>query len=243
MKNFNIGNLVVGEKSAPIIIAEMSGNHNESLDRAINIVEEAAKSGAHMLKLQTYTADTMTIDSNNKDFNIQDPKSPWKGDNLYKLYKKAYTPWEWHKSIISRANELGMECFSTPFDISAVNFLEELKVPAYKIASFENNDLALIKKVASTGKPIIISTGMASLSDLQEMVEAIRSEGNEKIVLLKCTSNYPASPKSSNLKTIPHMKSLFDTFVGLSDHTLGVGVSIAAISLRSKYYRETFYTQ
>ena len=231
MKSFQIGHKWVGTEHKPFIIAEMSGNHNHSLERAIAIVEEAAKAGADALKLQTYTADTMTLDIHNGDFFIEDPNSLWKGESLYNLYKEAYTPWEWHEAIFKRAEELGMVAFSTPFDQSAVDFLETLNVPAYKIASFENTDIQLIRKVAATGKPLIISTGMASVAELDETVREAREAGAEHIVLLKCTSTYPASPENTNLTTLPHMKQLFQCHVGLSDHTMGTGVSVAAVAL------------
>lgn len=214
----------------PFIIAEMSGNHNHSLERALSIVEAAAKSGAHALKLQTYTADTITLDTNEGDFFINDENSLWKGKSLHELYQQAHTPWEWHKPIMQRADELGMICFSSPFDESAVDFLEELNVPAYKIASFENNHLPLIKKVASTGKPMIISTGMATVAEIDEAVTAARGAGCKDLILLKCTSTYPATPENSNVLTIPHMRELFSCEVGLSDHTMGIGTSIAAVS-------------
>jgi pseudaminic acid synthase len=220
----------VGAGYSPFIIAEMSGNHNHSLERAIAIVEAAAKSGAHALKLQTYTADTMTLAINEGEFFIDDENSLWSGSSLYDLYQQAYTPWEWHQPIMQRANELGMVCFSSPFDETAVDFLEELNVPAYKIASFENNHLPLIRKVASTGKPLIISTGMASVAEIHEAVDAAREAGCRELILLKCTSTYPASPENSNVLTIPHMREMFGCEVGLSDHTMGVGVSIAAVA-------------
>ena len=220
----------IGKEFPPFIIAEMSGNHNQSLQRALEIVEIAAATGAHALKLQTYTADTMTLDIKNDEFFISDEKNLWKGQSLYDLYKQAYTPWEWHEPIKKRANELGMICFSTPFDNTALEFLEDLKMPAYKIASFENTHLPLIKKVASKGKPMIISTGMATISELGEMVSTIRKGGCEQFVLLKCTSSYPASPESSNLLTIPHMRELFNCEVGLSDHTMGIGTAVAAVA-------------
>lgn len=220
----------IGPKAPPFVIAEMSGNHNQSLDRALDIVDAAAKAGAHALKLQTYTADTLTLDVDEGDFFINDEKSLWKGNSLYNLYKFAYTPWEWHAPIMRRAQELGMLCFSTPFDESAVEFLETLDVPAYKIASFENVHLPLIRKVASTGKPIIISTGMATLGEIDEAVLAAREGGCTDLVLLKCTSTYPASPKNSNILTIPHLRGLFGCEVGLSDHTMGVGASVAAVA-------------
>jgi len=221
---------LIGVNYEPYIIAEMSGNHNQSLERALKIVEAASKAGAHAVKLQTYTADTMTLDTKKGEFFINDEKSLWNGNSLHDLYSKAYTPWEWHKSIINRAKELGMSCFSSPFDESAVDFLEGLDVVAYKIASFENNHLPLIKKVANTGKPVIISTGMASIDEIHEAVVTARNAGCKDLTLLKCTSTYPANPKNSNILTIPHMQELFGCEVGLSDHTMGIGVSIAAIA-------------
>ncbi len=226
-----VANHYIGKDFSPFIIAEMSGNHMGSLERALAIVEEVAKSGAQAIKLQTYTADTMTIDIKDREFFIDDASSLWNGRSLYDLYSEAYTPWEWHKEIFDYARRLGLIPFSTPFDSTAVDFLEELDVDLYKIASFENTDLELIHKVASTGKPVIISTGMASVAEISEAVVTARSAGCENLVLLKCTSSYPASPDDVNLLTIPHMKSLFDCEVGLSDHTLGIGVSIAAIAL------------
>ena len=230
MSNFKIGDLAVGKGNRPIIIAEMSGNHNQSLERALEITEAAAATGAQMLKLQTYTSDTMTLDVSDGDFFVDDEKSLWNGKSLYDLYKVAYTPWEWHKPIKERANELGMICFSTPFDETALDFLEDLDMPAYKIASFENTHLPLIKKVASTGKPMIVSTGMATISELDETVQTIRKAGCENFILLKCTSTYPASPENSNILTIPHMRELFKCEVGLSDHTMGIGAALAAVS-------------
>ena len=225
-----IANRSIGLDSPPFIIAEMSGNHNQSLERALQIVDAAASTGVQMLKLQTYTPDTMTLDLAEGDFFISDKKSPWTGQSLHELYKVAHTPWEWHEPIIRRANELGMLCISTPFDATAVDFLETLNVPAYKIASFENADLPLIRKVASTGKPMIVSTGLATLAELDETVRTIRASGCEQLVLLKCTSSYPATPHNSNVVTIPHMRQLFRCEVGLSDHTMGVGASVAAVA-------------
>jgi pseudaminic acid synthase len=230
MNKLKIGNRSIGIGSPPFVIAEMSGNHNQSLERALSIVDAAAKAGAHALKLQTYTADTMTLDASGEGFFINEETSLWKGQSLHELYKQAYTPWEWHEAIIQRANDLGMVCFSSPFDESAVDFLEQLNVPAYKIASFENTHLPLIKKVASTGKPMIISTGMASVGELHEAVTTARGAGCKDLVLLKCTSNYPANPENSNVLTIPHMRELFDCEIGLSDHTMGIGASIAAVA-------------
>lgn len=230
----------IGLGYEPFVIAEMSGNHNQSLERAIAIVEAAAQAGAHALKIQTYTAATMTIDVEHGEFSISDPDSLWKGQSLYKLYQQAYTPWEWHKPIFDRCRELGLICFSTPFDESAVDFLEELAVPCYKIASFENVHLPLIRKVAATGKPMIISTGMATIAELDEMVRTAREAGCKELILLKCTSTYPATPENSNIKTIPHMRELFDCQVGLSDHTLGVGVSVAGVAVGATVIEKHF---
>ena len=226
-----IGNRFIGSGNVPFIIAEMSGNHNQSLDRALDIVQAAAKCGAHALKLQTYTPDTITLDVKTGEFQIQDSNSLWDGKSLYNLYKEAYTPWEWHEPIFKKAKELGLVCFSSPFDETAVDFLEALDVPAYKIASFENNHLPLIRKAASTGKPLIISTGMASIAELHEAVSTAREAGCKDLILLKCTSTYPAIPENSNLYTIPHMRDLFECEIGLSDHTMGVGVPVAAVAL------------
>lgn len=228
------------KNNKPFIIAEMSGNHNQSLDRALQIVDAAADAGVSALKLQTYTADTMTIDKSDGEFFISDPNSLWEGESLYNLYKKAHTPWEWHKPIFDRCKERGIICFSTPFDATAVDFLEELGNPIYKIASFENIDIPLIKKVASTGKPIIASTGMASLAELDDLVITARENGCNDITLLKCTSSYPASPMGTNLMTIPHMKQLFHCSVGLSDHTLGLGASVASIALGATVIEKHF---
>ena len=220
----------IGKDYPPFIIAEMSGNHNQSLARALEIVEAAAKTGAHALKIQTYTPDTMTLDLDEREFHISDPNSLWAGNSLYKLYGEAYTPWEWHKPIFERARELGIIAFSTPFDDTAVDLLESLEVPCYKIASFENTDLPLIRRVAATGKPMIISTGMASIAELDDTVRAAREAGCKDLILLKCTSTYPATADNTNILTIPHMRELFDCEVGLSDHTLGVGVSVASVA-------------
>ena len=231
MSSIQIGQYTVDRDHRPFIIAEMSGNHNHSLERALAIVEAAAQAGAQAVKLQTYTADTMTLDIDDREFFIDDPHSLWQGSSLYKLYQQAYTPWEWHKPIFDRCRELGLIGFSTPFDATAVDFLETLHVPCYKIAAFENADLPLIRKVAATGKPIFISTGMASVAELDETVRTIRDTGNEQIVLLKCTSTYPATPENSNLLTIPHLRDLFGCEAGISDHTMGIGVAVAAVTL------------
>jgi N-acetylneuraminate synthase len=222
------------------VIAEMSGNHNQSLERALEIVDAAAKSGAQALKLQTYTADTMTLDIDTGDFFIADKKSLWEGTSLYKLYQQAYTPWEWHAPIFERARSHGMIPFSTPFDETAVDFLESLNVDCYKIASFENTDLPLIRKVAATGKPMIISTGMASVAELDETVRTARAAGCRDLVLLKCTSNYPATPENTNILTIPHLRQLFGCEVGLSDHTMGVGVAVASVALGASVIEKHF---
>jgi N-acetylneuraminate synthase len=240
MEDIRIGDICIGRSHRPFLIAEMSGNHNQSLDRALAIVEAAAKAGAHALKLQTYTADTMTLDIGEGEFFIDDPNSLWKGNSLYRLYKEAYTPWEWHEPIFRRCQELGLIAFSTPFDATAVDFLETLNVPAYKIASFENTDIQLIRKVASTGKPLIISTGMASVAELDETVRAAREAGCKDFILLKCTSTYPASPDNTNLATLPHMAQLFQCQVGLSDHTMGIGVAVASVALGATVIEKHF---
>ena len=215
----------------PFIIAEMSGNHNQSLERALTIVDAAADAGVDAVKIQTYTADTMTIDIDTGEFSISDKDSLWKGETLYQLYEKAHTPWEWHMAIFDRCKERGIMGFSTPFDDTSVDFLEDLGVPCYKIASFENVDLPLIRKVARTGKPIIASTGMTSVAELSDLVQTARENGCTDLTLLKCTSSYPASPEGTNLRTIPHMRELFGCAVGLSDHTLGIGASVASVAL------------
>jgi pseudaminic acid synthase len=237
---FPIGHRLIGPNQPPLVIAEMSGNHNQSLDRALAIVDAAAEAGAHALKLQTYTADTITLNVSGGDFEIRDKGSLWAGQNLHDLYAKAHTPWEWHGPIMERARLHGMLCFSSPFDESAVDFLEELKAPAYKIASFENNHLPLIRKAAATGKPLIISTGMASLADLDQAVTTAREAGCSDLVLLKCTSTYPATPANTNIRTIPHLRELFGCQVGLSDHTMGVGVAVAAVALGATVIEKHF---
>jgi N-acetylneuraminate synthase len=221
----------IGLDHPPFVIAEMSGNHNGSLDRALAIVDAIADTGAQALKLQTYTADTMTLNLAEREFVIDDPNSLWAGRTLYDLYREAHTPWEWHAPIFARARARGLVAFSTPFDATAVDFLESLDVPCYKIASFENVDLPLIRKVAATGKPLIISTGLATLAEIAEAVAAARDAGCRDLVLLKCTSAYPASPADSHLRTIPHLRAAFGCEVGLSDHTLGVGAALASIAL------------
>ncbi len=235
-----IADRTIGPDQPPFIVAEMSGNHNQSLDRALQIVDAAADAGAHGLKIQTYTPDTMTIDLDEGEFHIDDKTSLWDGTSLYKLYGRAYTPWEWHEAIFERCRKRGLIGFSTPFDASSVDFLEQLHVPCYKIASFENIDLPLIRKAAATGKPLIISTGMASVAELDETVRTARAAGCKELVLLKCTSSYPATPEFTNLRTIPHLRELFDVQVGLSDHTLGIGAAVASVALGATFVEKHF---
>ncbi|MER0442365.1 pseudaminic acid synthase [Emticicia sp. W12TSBA100-4] len=237
---FKIQDTIISPDHKPFVIAEMSGNHNQSLERAFEIVDAAAAAGAHALKLQTYTADTITFNGTSDEFVIKDQNSLWKNQNLHKLYQMAYTPWEWHKPIFDRAKAHGMLAFSSPFDTTAVDFLESLEVPCYKIASFENTDHILLKKVAQTGKPVIMSTGVASIADIQESVAVLRKYGCKDLVLLKCTSTYPATPESTNLLTIPHMKDLFDCQIGLSDHTMGIGAAVAAVALGARVLEKHF---
>jgi pseudaminic acid synthase len=231
---------LLNRSTPPFVIAEMSGNHNHSLDRALAIVDAAAAAGAHALKIQTYTPDTMTIDLNEGEFHVSDPKSLWSGRSLYDLYGEAYTPWEWHRPIFDRARALGLVPFSTPFDETAVDFLEGLDVPCYKIASFENTDLPLIRRVAATRKPLIISTGMATVAELDETVRAARDAGCTDLVLLKCTSTYPATADNTNILTIPHLRTLFECEIGLSDHTMGVGVAVASVALGATVIEKHF---
>ncbi|SFM06534.1 N-acetylneuraminate synthase [Gracilibacillus orientalis] len=240
MKEVTIQNRKIGTEYEPFVIAEMSGNHNQSLNRALEIVEAAAKAGADALKIQTYTADTMTLEIEKEDFVISDQTSPWKNKSLYYLYQEAYTPWEWHQSIFGRCRELGMIAFSSPFDETAVDFLESLEVPCYKIASFECTDIPLIRKVARTKKPMIISTGMCTAAEIDESVTAAKEEGCREIILLKCTSTYPATPENSHIKTIPHMHDLFQCPIGLSDHTLGSGVAVASVAMGASVIEKHF---
>ena len=235
-----LGGRDVGLESPPFVIAEMSGNHNQSLERALDIVEAAARTGVAALKIQTYLPETMTLDIHEGEFVISDPNSLWADRSLFELYGEAYTPWEWHEPIFQRCRELGVVPFSTPFDKTSVDFLESINCPFYKIASFENIDIPLIKNVARTGKPIVISSGMATAAELDEAVRAIRAEGNDSIVLLKCTSSYPSSPEFSDIRTIPHMRELFGCEVGLSDHTLGIGVAVAAVALGASVIEKHF---
>lgn len=226
-----IGARPLGRDAAPYVIAEMSGNHDGSLDRALRIVDALAHTGVDAVKLQTYTADTMTLDIDRDEFVIRNPESLWYGRTLYELYDEAHTPWEWHLPIMERAQQHGMDCFSSPFDDTAVDFLEDLGVPAYKIASSENIDVPLIRRVAATGKPMIVSTGMATLDEIDEAVAAARDGGCQHLILLKCTTSYPAAPDDTNLNTIPAMRDRYRCEVGLSDHTLGIGVAVASVAL------------
>ena len=236
-----IGSRPIGPDHEPFVIAEMSGNHNGDIKRAMELVKAAADAGAHALKLQTYTADTITMDARGGLFDINDPKSIWNGYNLYDLYKEAHTPWEWHEEIFTYAKSLGMEAFSSPFDESAVDFLEGLDVPAYKIASFESGHHPLLRKVAATGKPVIISSGTSTLDEIYESVRILRDGGAGPICVLKCTSTYPATAENTNLRTIPVFQSVFpDCLVGLSDHTMGVGVSIAAVAMGASIIEKHF---
>lgn len=237
MNSIQIDHRSVGPAHKPFIIAEMSGNHNQSLDRAIAIVDAAADAGADAIKLQTYTADTMTLKG---AYTIEDEGSLWKGKELYELYQQAYTPWEWHAPIFEHARNRGLIPFSSPFDASAVDFLEDLGVGVYKVASFENTDHPLLRKIASTGKPVIMSTGVTHISDIDEGVRLLREAGCEDLVLLKCTSTYPATPETSHIRTIPHMRELFGCQVGLSDHTMGIGVPLAAIALGATVIEKHF---
>lgn len=235
-----IGQRSIGGQNRPYVIAEMSGNHNQSLERALAIVDAAAAAGAEAIKLQTYTADTMTLDCDAPGFVIDDAQSLWAGRQLHELYREAHTPWEWHAPLMARAAAHGLHCFSTPFDETAVDFLQTLDVPAYKIASFECTDLPLIRKVAATRKPMIISTGMATLAEIDETVRTARAAGCRELVLLKCTSTYPATPANTNLATLPVLRQAFGCEVGLSDHTMGCGAAIAAVALGATVIEKHF---
>ncbi len=232
-----IGRHKIGINEKPFVIAEMSGNHNQSLERALTIVDAAAASGAHAIKLQTYTADTITMKG---AYTIHDQNSLWDGKELFELYSNAYTPWEWHKPIFDRAKEKGILAFSSPFDESAVDFLESINTPAYKIASFENTHHPLLIKVAATGKPVIVSTGVSTISDIDETVRVLRKAGCNSPILLKCTSTYPANPENTNLLTLPHLSQLHNCIVGLSDHTMGIGASVAAVALGARVIEKHF---
>ncbi|WP_438969477.1 pseudaminic acid synthase [Nonlabens sp.] len=234
----NIDGKEIGNNNPCFIIAELSANHNGNLEVALETVRAAKRAGADCIKLQTYTPDTLTIDCNKDDFIIKG--TLWEGQNLYSLYEKAYTPWDWHKEIMDLAKELGLVCFSSPFDFTAVDFLEELKVPAYKIASFEITDIPLIEYVASKGKPVIISTGIATIPDIELALETCRKVGNNNISLLKCTSSYPAPIDEANMMMIKDLQERFDVIPGLSDHTMGSIVPVVATSLGAKIIEKHF---
>lgn len=241
MKSIKVGDKNISINHKPFIVAEMSGNHNQSLDRALELVKAAAETGVDAVKLQTYTADTITMNQRGGLFEITDKASLWYGQNLYELYKEAYTPWEWHKEIFDYANSLGILAFSSPFDETAVDFLEELNVPAFKIASLESNHYPLLKRVAKTGKPIMISSGTSKLNELYESVQYLKDNGANDIVIFKCTSTYPASPQNTNLRTIPVLQSVFeDCVIGLSDHTMGIGASVGAVALGARVIEKHF---
>jgi N-acetylneuraminate synthase len=230
-KTINFGDVPVGPDHQPFIIAEMSGNHNGDLERAKDIVRAMAETGVQALKLQTYTADTITLDVDLPAFRLPSEHELWGGARLYDLYEEAHTPWEWHEPLFELANSLGMLAFSSPFDPTAIDFLEKLNVPAYKVASNEIGDLPLVRGMAETGKPIIISTGSATLMDIDAAVRAARSTGNEQIIVLSCTASYPAPADQSNLRSIPVLRDALGVQIGLSDHTMGIGASIAAVAL------------
>ncbi|UFI05718.1 pseudaminic acid synthase [Roseibium aggregatum] len=240
MNEFSIAGRIIGRNASPFVIAEMSGNHNHSIERAMEIVDRAAEYGAHAIKLQTYTADTMTIDLQQDEFVISDKHSLWYGENLYELYQKACTPLEWHEPIFNRAKEKGIVAFSSAFDATAVDFLESIDAPAYKIASFEMTDVELVAKVAATGKPVIISTGMATLAEIDETVRIARQNGCRDLVLLRCTSSYPADPAEANLASIPVLRDAFGCQVGISDHTMGLAVPIASVALGATVIEKHF---
>jgi pseudaminic acid synthase len=231
MSEVRIGAHLIGPDRPPFVIAEMSGNHNGDLDRALAIVDAIADAGAQAVKLQTYRPDTITIDVDGPAFRIGDSHSLWGGENLYKLYEKAHTPWEWHEPIFTRARSRGLEVFSSPFDPTAVALLESLDAPAYKIASSEIVDLPLIDLCARTGKPLVISTGMASVAEIDAAVRTARDAGNDQLIVLGCTASYPASPSESNLRGLPVLAGVTGTLVGLSDHTPGIGAPLAAVAM------------
>lgn len=232
-KQIKIGNRFVGGDAPTFIVAEVSANHLQDFERAKAIIKAAADAGADAVKLQTYTADTITLDCDNDYFQITQG-TIWDGTTLHKLYQEAFTPWEWQPKLLEYANELGMECFSSPFDPTAVDFMEEMNMPAYKIASFEINDILLIRKIAKLGKPMIFATGIAYLEDIERALQVCKEEGNEQVILLKCTSQYPSPYESMNLKVIPNMAEVFDCTTGLSDHSMGCTVAVASVALGAK---------
>lgn len=232
-KSININKKIIGNDSPTYVIAEMSGNHNMDFNRAVKIMEAAKESGADAIKIQTYTADTITLNCDNQYFQITQG-TLWDGRTLHKLYEEAYTPWEWQPELKKIANEMGLDFFSSPFDFSSVDFLEKMDVPAYKIASFEITDIPLIRKVAGLGKPVIISTGIAKLADIELALQTCRETGNEDVILLKCCSEYPTPYEDINLRTMQSMAQTFDCVVGLSDHTMGNAVATASVALGGK---------
>ncbi|WP_048173282.1 pseudaminic acid synthase [Methanosarcina sp. 2.H.A.1B.4] len=236
---FKIENVFVEEKTKVFIIAELSANHLQNFELAVKTIKAMKEAGADAVKLQTYTADTITIDVDNEYFQIKQ-NTIWDNKTFYQLYQEAYTPWEWQPELKKIAEDLGLLCFSSPFDKTAVDFLEKMNVPAYKVASFEITDIPLIEYIASKGKPVIISTGIATLADIEEAVNACKRIGNEQVALLKCTSAYPSPLEEVNLNTIPNLKDTFKTVVGLSDHTLGISVPIAAVALGAKIIEKHF---
>lgn len=238
-KSISIGNKNISEDSPVFIIAELSANHLQKFDNAVRLIKEAKSAGADAVKLQTYTPDTITLNCDNKYFQIKQG-TIWDGTTLYKLYQKAYTPWEWQPKLKNIAEEEGLICFSSPFDKSAVDFLEKMNVLAYKIASFEITDIPFVEYVASKRKPVIISTGIAKLGDIQEALNACRKVGNNNVILLKCTSEYPSPLEDINLRTIPNMKDTFSVLTGISDHTLGQTVSLGAVALGAKIVEKHF---
>jgi pseudaminic acid synthase len=240
MHDIQIGDRLVGADHEPFVIAELSGNHSQQLDIALAMVDAAAQAGAHAIKLQTYTADSMTLDVESDDFVIQEQDSLWNGEKLHVLYQKAATPYEWHQPLFDKAKSLGMLAFSSPFDEQAVDFLDDLNVPCFKIASFELTDLPLIRKAASKKKPLILSTGMASLTEIEQAMNVAKLAGCDDIILLKCTSTYPALASNTNLNTIPHLRDAFGCQVGLSDHTAGIGASVAAVALGASVIEKHF---
>lgn len=232
-KSFKIGNKMVGENAPAFIVAELSANHNQDYHRAVEILHAAREAGADAVKLQTYTADTITIDCDDECFQINEG-TIWDGTTLYRLYQEAYTPWEWQPRLMEEANKLGMECFSSPFDFTSVDFLQEMKVPAYKIASYEINDIPLIRKIARLHKPVIFATGVAYPEDIERALTVCREEENEDVILLKCVSSYPTPYEAVNLRVIPTLAKTYDCLTGISDHTMGTIVSAGAIPLGAK---------
>lgn len=233
LNRIKIGNRYIGEGEKTFIVAEVSANHLQDYGRAEKIIYAAKDAGADAVKLQTYTADTITLDCDNEYFQIKQG-TIWDGTTCYKLFSEAYTPWEWQPKLMELANSLGMECFSSPFDFTAVDFMEEMNMPAYKVASFEIKDIPLIRKIAGLGKPVIIATGIAYLEDIERAVKACREEGNEQIILLKCTSTYPTPYEDMNIRVIPNMAEVFECMTGLSDHSMGSTVAVASVALGAR---------